>query len=139
MEENKNNIENTNIEKAKMILSSSPEQIMKKSHEEYIKDFKQEYNLKNTYLNVSTKVLLFSSFVLYNEDGTKNDIKKHKGYYIKGIDHNGNECYYIQKNALYATTVEQIKVFENMRHYYFTMMSNNILKDNFNVEINDED
>ena len=31
----------------------------------------------------------------------------------------------------------QIRLFEDIRHYYFTLMNNSILKDNFNIQIED--
>jgi len=137
MEENKNQIENTNIEKAKMFLSSSPEQRDNKSHEDYIKDFKDIYKLNNPQLNTSTKVLLFKP-TMYEFDENGNG--KYTGRKdLKGLDHQGKERYYTQINALYATTVDQIKLFEDIRHYYFTTMSKNILKDNFDKEINVKD
>jgi len=117
MEENKNNIENTK----------------NKQHEEYAKEFKLKYNLENNDLNTSTKVLLFK-FTEEDEDG--NYIGKKD---LKGIDSLGSEQYYTQVNACYATTIEQIKFFEDIRHYYFTSMDNSILKDNFNIQMEEED
>ena len=107
----------------------------KKLHEKYVKKFKQKYNLENADLNKSTKVLLFKKTETEeDDDGNEKYISKKD---LKGIDHLGNEQYYTQINALYATTTEQIKLFEDMRHYYFTLMDNSILKDNFNIQIED--
>jgi hypothetical protein len=134
MEENKIHIVNTNIEKAKIFLTSSPDQKVREfKHEDYVKKYNQKYNLENADLNTSTKVLLFK---LTEEDEYGNYIGKKD---LKGIDSLGSEQYYTQINACYATTIEQIKLFEDMRHYYFTLMDKSIINDNFNFQMEDDE